>query len=56
MHEAPQNDRLNLSFVKDNCVVAKKMTANGQKWSFLKPIFSIFFLPILEDTVVKNIF
>ena len=30
-HKAPQNDRLNLSFVKDIYVVAKKMTRNGCK-------------------------
>ena len=28
---APQNDSLNLSFVKDIYVVAKKMTTNGPK-------------------------
>ena len=30
-HAAPQNDHLNLSFVKDIYVDAKKMTTNGQK-------------------------
>ena len=30
-HYAPQNDRWNLSFVKDIYVVAKKMTTNGPK-------------------------
>ena len=30
-HYAPQNDRWNLSFVKDMYVVAKKMTTNGPK-------------------------
>ena len=33
---ASQNGRLNLSFVKDTYLVAKKMTRNGQKWLFLK--------------------
>ena len=28
---APQNNRLNLSFVKDTYVVGKKMTRNGRK-------------------------
>ena len=28
---APQNDRLNLSFVKDMNVVGKKMARNGRK-------------------------
>ena len=30
-HYTPQNDRWNLSFVKDIYVVAKKMTTNGPK-------------------------
>ena len=30
-HYAPQNDRWNLSFVKDIYVVAKKMTTNGSE-------------------------
>ena len=30
-HLAPQNDRLNLSFVKDIYVVAQKMARNDQK-------------------------
>ena len=35
-HKAPQNDRLNLSFVKDAYVVAKKLTTNGQKMTFFE--------------------
>ena len=31
-HSAPQNDRLNLSFVKDIYVNAKKMAGNVVKW------------------------
>ena len=38
-HWTPQNGRLNLSFVKDTYLVAKKMTRNGQKWLFLKILF-----------------
>ena len=30
-HSAPQNDRLNLSFVKDMKVVVKEMVRNGRK-------------------------
>ena len=30
-HSAPQNDRLNFSFVKDNHVVGKKMARKGRK-------------------------
>ena len=36
-HWAPQNDRLNLSFVKDTYIVAKKwpeMVKNGYFWNF----------------------
>ena len=32
---APQNDRLNLSFVKDENIVAEKMARNGPKWPFI---------------------
>ena len=35
-HKAPQNDRLNLSFVKDAHLVAKKLTTNGQKMTFFE--------------------
>ena len=33
---APQNDRHNLSFVKDICVAGKKMTRNGGKMANTK--------------------
>ena len=33
---APQNDHLNLSFVKDVYVVAKKLTTNGPKRSIFE--------------------
>ena len=32
---ASQNDRLNLSFVKDEHIVGKKMTRNGRKWQLV---------------------
>ena len=32
---ASQNDRLNLSFVKDENTVGKKMATNGPKWPFI---------------------
>ena len=35
-HSAPQNDRLNLSFVKDTYVVGKKVTRNGGKMSIFE--------------------
>ena len=35
-HQAPQNDRLNFSFVKDIDVIAKKMTRNGQKMAIFE--------------------
>ena len=54
--QAPQNDRLNLSFVKDICVVAKKMTTNCQKWQFLKLKFSKKILQKLKNTLVKHFF
>ena len=36
MHLAPQNDRLNLSFMKDIYVVAKKMARNVQKMAIFE--------------------
>ena len=35
-HWAPQNDRMNLSIVKDIYVVAKKMTRNGWKMAIFE--------------------
>ena len=35
-HSAAQNDRLNLSFVKDIHVVAKKITRNGRKMAIFE--------------------
>jgi hypothetical protein len=35
-HLAPQNDRLNLCFVKDIYVVAKKMARNDQKMAIFE--------------------
>ena len=32
---APQNDHLNLSFVKDENTVGEKMARNGPKWPFI---------------------
>ena len=40
---APQNDRLNLSFVKDICIVAIKWPEIILKLQFLRLKFSIFF-------------
>ena len=43
-HQAPQNDRLNLSFVKDINVVAKKWPKMVIKWPFMSCKFLGFFL------------
>ena len=53
-HQAPQNDRLNLSFVKDIHSVAKKWPQIVEKWPFLKLKFSGFFSPKIENRVVKT--
>ena len=51
MKIAPQKDRLNLSFVKDIYVVAKKMTRNCQKMAISE---TYFFLTKLKNTVDGN--
>ena len=52
---SPQNDRLNLSFVKDFHVVGKKMTKNGQKMAiFESSIFRIFFFKNWKSGNRKN--
>ena len=38
-HSAPQNDRLNLSFVKDSHVFGKKMARYGRKRAFYQLLF-----------------
>ena len=53
-HYAPQNDRLNLSFVKDFHVVGKKMARNGHKWPFMSHKFSFIFLTKLKKTGSKK--
>ena len=45
-HSAPQNDSLNLSFVKDVNVVAKKWQKMVIKWPFMSRKFPVFFLQI----------
>ena len=43
-HQVPQNDRLNLSFLKDFCVVGEKMARKGHKMAIFKSkIFSFIF-------------
>ena len=49
-HLAPQNDRQNLSSVKDIYVVAKKMTRNGRKMAIFEIEMFIFFLTKLKNT------
>ena len=51
---APQNDRQDLSFVKDTYVDAKQMTTKGQIMAFFKLKFSGFFLPKLKNTIFKT--
>ena len=46
--KAPQSDGLNLSFVKDFNVVAKKMARNGHKMAIYESYFFIFFLTKLK--------
>ena len=41
-YQAPQNDHLDLSFVKDFYVVGKKMTKNGQVMVIYKSYFFFF--------------
>ena len=48
MPQAPQIDRLNLSFVKDFHVVSTKMTRNGQKRPFMRWKFSVCFFTKLK--------
>ena len=38
-HQAPQNDRLNLSFVKDDHVVGKEMARYGLKMTIYQLLF-----------------
>ena len=45
--EAPQNDRLNLTFVKDGHIVGKKMAGNGHKTAICQSVLnrnSLYFL------------
>ena len=48
-HSAPQNDRLNFSFVKDFFVLSWKMARNGRKWI----VNFIFFSYKIEKTETK---
>ena len=52
---APQNDRLNLSFVKDFHVVGTKMTRNGRKRPFMRCKFSGCFFTKLKKLIFDNI-
>ena len=49
-HWAPQNDCLNLSFVEDTYVVAKRMTINGRKMAIFETQNLISFLTKLKNT------
>ena len=55
-HWAPQNVCLNLSFVKDNYVVAKEMTRNGRKMGIFETwIFIVFSYNIEKHSWRKNL-
>ena len=47
-NQAPQNDRLNLSFLKDFNVVGEKWPERVVKWPFLSHKFSGFFFTKLQ--------
>ena len=47
-HSAPQNDRLNLSFLNDFNVFGEKWPERVVKWPFFNRKFSGFFFPILK--------
>jgi hypothetical protein len=49
-HQVPQNDHLNLSFVIDIYLVAKKMTTNGQKMA----IFGLKFSGVFSSKIEKH--
>ena len=53
-HYAPQNDRWNLSFVKDIYVVAKKMTTNGRKMSIFETYIFDFFSSKIEKQTCQG--
>ena len=52
---APQNDRQDLSFLKDFHVVGKKMKKMVKKWSFMSHQFSGFFLQKLKKVETEKI-
>ena len=54
-HLAPQNDRLNLSFMKDIYGVAKKWPEMFKKWPFLKLEFQFFFLQNWKSQLTNKI-
>ena len=53
-HSAPQNDRLNFSFVKDLIVVGWKMAKNGCKMAIYELLILIFFSYKTEKTETKQ--
>ena len=49
-HQAPQNDWLNLSFLKDFCLVGEKMARKGHKMViFESKFFWVFFYKIAKN-------
>ena len=51
-HSAPQNDRLNFSFVKDTNVDGKKLARNGQKTA---TYYSASFLPHYRRVLILHL-
>ena len=50
-NQAPQNDHLNLSFLKDFCVVGEKMARKGHKMAiFESKFFSFYFTKLQKKT------
>ena len=52
---APQNDRQNLSFVKDSCVLPQKMTRNGQKLAKRKSC-QFFKSPVFKYISIRGVY
>ena len=53
-NQAPQNDHLNLSFLKDFCVVGEKMARKGHKMAiFESKIFSFYFTKLQKMEMIS---
>ena len=53
-NQAPQNDHLNLSFLKDFCVVGEKMARKGHKMAiFESKIFGFYFTKLQKMEMIS---